>query len=271
MQRFRDVRIDDLSLGRVNDAFHDAYAEAKKTAEADAPVFVLFADVLVVHRAGESIELRVTPARFHALKCAVHAPVAAYALLCNARDRISSDETQKKLVALRERSASAIEEGGDAAEVLRMTIEFLDDALLGSISRGKLDAFARRAGELIMPLMDRSAEIQLSCLHERADEAFAMLSNEERALLQVVVAGHHQARERSLGMQYFEKRLGREDDRGSRVIYAEGATSIEAALAVVGKQRIDRDLARAFFGDPNRMERDLLGDAAARLLKNENR
>ena len=55
------------------------------------------------------------------------------------------------------------------------------------------------------------------------------------------------------------------------MIYAEGATSVEAALAVVGKQRIDRDLARAFFGDPNRMERDLLGDAAARLLKNESR
>lgn len=261
------MSLKDECLRGVNDVFHDAYGDAEKTAEADAPAFVLFADVLVVHRKGKSIELRVTPARFDALKCAVHAPVAAYALLRQACDRALTDETKKRIAMLRERSASAIEEGDDATPLLRMTIDFLDVAIRDAVAPADLDAFARRAGEMIMPLMDRSAELQLACLHERVDQAFAMLSSDEHDLVQVVVAGHHQARERSLGMQYFEKRLGRADDRGSRVIYAEGATSVEAALAVVGKQRIDRDLARAFFGDPNRMERDLLGDAAARLLK----
>ncbi|MGH7284901.1 MAG: hypothetical protein ACRELY_25525 [Polyangiaceae bacterium] len=262
------------SLGHVNEAFHDAYVAAEKAAEADEPVFVLFADVLVVHRAGKSIELQVTPARFHALKCAVHAPVAAYTLLRDACGPAMSEAVTKRLETLLDRSAKAIRDSDDAAPLLHMTIHLLENAISGSLSRADLDAFAKRAGEMIMPLMDHSAEIQLGCLHERVDEAFAMLTSEERELVQVVVAGHHQARERSLGMQYFEKRLGKTDDRGSRVIYAEGATSVEAALGVVGKQRIDRDLARAFFGDPNRMERDLLGDAAARLLgnvKNESR
>ncbi len=257
----------DDSLRHVNDAFHDAYVTAEKTAEADAPVFVLFADVLVVHRAGKSTELQVTPARFHALKCAVHAPVAAYALLHDACDRPLPTASIEKLGALRERSARAIDEEDPAAPLLHMTIDLIDRASRSPLPRAELEAFAKRAGEIIMPLMDRSAEMQLGCLHDRVDEAFAMLTPEERDLVQVVVAGHHQARDRSLGMQYFEKRLGKTDDRGSRVIYAEGATSVDAALGVVGKQRIDRDLARAFFGDANRMERDLLGDAAARLLR----
>ena len=92
LQRFSGVSHDEPSLGRINDAFHDAYAEAEKAAESDAPVFVLFADVLVVHHAGKSTELQVTPTRFHALKCAVHAPVAAYALLARVDPRHSGHQ-----------------------------------------------------------------------------------------------------------------------------------------------------------------------------------
>ncbi len=37
-------------------------------------------------------------------------------------------------------------------------------------------------------------------------------------------------------------------------------------MALVGKRRFDRAIATAFFGDATRLQRDVLGDAAASLL-----
>ena len=79
--------------------------------------------------------------------------------------------------------------------------------------------------------------------------------------LHVAVTGNHQARIRSLGMQYFARRLG-----ADRVLYAEGVAEVDAAVALIGAQRLDRAMAAAFFGSPRRMERDLLGDAAKAML-----
>ena len=39
-----------------------------------------------------------------------------------------------------------------------------------------------------------------------------------------------------------------------------------SALALIGTRRLDRTVARAFFGDARRLQRDLLGDAAHELL-----
>ena len=74
----------------------------------------------------------------------------------------------------------------------------------------------------------------------------------------------HQARARSLGMQYFQKRLGEPPGAEERVSYAEGVADAEEALALVGTRRADRAIASAFFGDPHRLQRDVLGDAVRR-------
>jgi hypothetical protein len=62
-------------------------------------------------------------------------------------------------------------------------------------------------------------------------------------------------------MQYFLRRL-HED----RVTYAEGVDNEQGALALVGIRRLDSTLASAFFDDPKRMQRDLLGDSAEQRL-----
>jgi hypothetical protein len=93
-----------------------------------------------------------------------------------------------------------------------------------------------------------------------------MLSPEERGALHVVVAGDHQARVRSLPMQYFKKLLGEPASEERRVTYAEGVRDERAAFELVGAQRLDRCMARAFFGEEKRLQRDILGDAAAQEL-----
>jgi hypothetical protein len=108
--------------------------------------------------------------------------------------------------------------------------------------------------------------MQLAALHEVVEDELSALSDKERRGLQVVVAGDHQARARNLGMQYFEKRFGESPGQERRVTYGEGMQNAEEALVLIGKRRVDRAIATAFFGDGERLQRDVLGDAAATLL-----
>ena len=50
------------------------------------------------------------------------------------------------------------------------------------------------------------------------------------------------------------------------VTYGENVSTEQEALALVGTRRLDKYIARAFFGDEKRLQRDVLGDAATRCL-----
>jgi hypothetical protein len=127
-------------------------------------------------------------------------------------------------------------------------------------------AFAAEMGPVLLRLTSAATQIQLRRLHEQTECAFATLAPQERAFVHVVVAGVHQARTRSLAMQYFQKRFGEPPGAERRVTYAEAVSTERAALELVGTQRLDRVIANAFFGDARRLQRDILGDAAAEQL-----
>ena len=52
-----------------------------------------------------------------------------------------------------------------------------------------------------------------------------------------------------------------------RLIFAESVFSVDPAVTLLGTILTDRVAADAFFGDQLRMERDLLSDAAARIVE----
>jgi hypothetical protein len=98
-------------------------------------------------------------------------------------------------------------------------------------------------------------------------EALACLDEAMLPELEIVVAGAHQARARSLGMQYCQKRFGEAPGEERRVAYAESAQDVDQARSLVGTRRLDRAIAGAFFGDPKRLQRDVLGDSAKSALQ----
>lgn len=67
-------------------------------------------------------------------------------------------------------------------------------------------------------------------------------------------------------MQYFQRRFGESEGDDDRVTYGENVSDEAEAIALVGTRRLDFELARAFFGDERRLQRDVLGDAAKRCL-----
>ncbi len=89
---------------------------------------------------------------------------------------------------------------------------------------------------------------------------------EEWGRLRVVVIGSQMPRRDNAAVQYFSRLLG-EGGEGRRLVYAEALYDEGRALNLLGTHQLDREVGAAFFGDPGRMERDLLGAAAAEYLR----
>jgi hypothetical protein len=240
-------------------------------------VFVLLADTLVVFRGGVRTELPCTPDVFHILKAITHVPVAIYAEVQRGgpnevsgerRDRL--ENLQKRLLQTRARLQEdsvrlALTEAAlrDVHTTLHACTTMLDLAL-GALTPEALDQFAKALGPVLLRLTHEATRLQLESLDQCVERALAPMSGAERSELHVVVTGDHQARARSLGMQYFRLRLGEPEER---VAYAEGVTDEKEAFELVGTRRLDSELARAFFGDEKRLQRDILGDSAETLLR----
>ncbi|HET6585666.1 MAG TPA: hypothetical protein VFG69_19540 [Nannocystaceae bacterium] len=259
------------ALDPINEQFHADYARARDEAELAGPVLVLLGDELTLLRPDDE-RPRVfpfSPRVFHVLKVVSHVPVTAFTLA-------RGDETARGAVArLREHvavvQAKLADDVGnpdvhtECRLVLDASATFLDALAAG----GQPDsaAFAAAMGPHLRSLLDHATRDQLAALDAAFEEVLALLDEDESAALHVVVAGAHQARERSLGMQYFQLRLGEPHDVDVRVTYAEAVGTVEDAVTLIGTQRLDRVLAAAFFGDERRLQRDLLGDAATRILE----
>ena len=256
-------------LDAVNKAFHQNSDAARSGAERQGPVLVVIAGSLVLHRNCDRhrVERAFTSRIYDVIKSAAHAPVALYAALQR------GDASSTRLLRSLETSLAAslesldqevqdVEVAGNMREVLERTLKFL----AGELDEAALDAFARQVGPLMLVLTDHATRYQLAALHHVAESLLGGLTSAEKRTLRVVVVGVHQVRARSLAMQYFQRRLREPEGAEERVTYAEGATTEEEALALVGTQRLDRAIATAFFGEAKRLQRDVLGDATKRLL-----
>ena len=247
-------------LDRINDAFHDGYACVREASVLAEPVLVLLGDTLTLAQSGGATRtFEVTPRLYHALKSIAHLPVAVFAVAQR------GGETAR-LAALTDAALERLAQDVTDAETCEECRTLLDATRAFIRDGGELDAYARAMGPCMLALGDRATRAQLAALHARFEEVLACLRDEERDRLHVVVAGVHQARARSLGMQYFRRRLDEPEGIERRVTYAEAVDTVDGALALVGTQRLDRCMARAFFGDENRLQRDILGDAAKRIL-----
>jgi hypothetical protein len=265
-------------LDAINDEFHDTYGVARNEARHEAPVFVVLADELIVFHRDTRIASSFAPVTFHIIKSVSHAPLAIFATFQRLEGKTLDATGREHLAEQRKLLGDSLERlARDAGElpastqrdlrtVLQACVDFLDPPR-SSASEENLAAFAGALGPVLLRLADDATQLQLDALHKHVERALGTLTAEDLARLHVVVAGDHQARARSLAMQYFQKRLGEPEQVERRVTYAEGVSDEQGALALVGTRRLDRALGRAFFGEEQRLQRDILGDAAHARLK----
>lgn len=254
----------------ANQLFHETYTASRDQAHHEAPILVLLQSELVLHFRALRKSFTYQRPSFDQAKVAAHIAVALYVL---SLERSQPPEYELRLDTLlgHARAALGREENDDSAQAsgiaaLLSACSSFGQALLESRTTCDRERFARAAGEHILRLTELATREQLAGLHEAVNAALTELDRAEHHRLEVVVAGDHQARARSAGMQYFERRLGEAPGADGRVTYGENISTEAEALALIGTRRLDRKLASAFFGDETRLQRDVLGDAAKACL-----
>jgi len=265
----------------VNSAFHSAYDEARTRESRDGPVLAVMADKLILMRARGRAEYATSSDVVSVVKGIAHAPVAIFVTLYSLGDASLDTATLTSLAHLDAglgasqlalRTLEATPDGVSAAlacvKIVSPTRAFLRKVLeAGHVEMSALETLAEDVREGLYDCLRLASHIQLASLHARTMEVIRELDPWEHRVLQVVVAGDHQARRRSLPMQYFQKLFREPPGADVRVVYGEGIETADEALTLVGTKRLDLVIAEAFFREPRRLYRDVLGDEAQEQLR----
>ncbi len=266
----------DQLLLDLNAASLQAYGAGRGAIQQRADPVIIVGQDLTFRWNGQTTRAPYTPRSYTVVKSLSHLFLGTVTLLQAHADDPggSQDSWRPHLAAMRDR-ARALEPhlaqlglGADALARHRYLsdhlLAFIDRALAeGLYARSDLTAMARSLTPLLLASVNDAAKAQIDMLHQAVQGWRAQLPPAAWDKVIVVIQGPHQPRAMNLQASYFRYALGDDD----RVIYAENIFDEKGALALLGTVLTDRELAAVTFGDPLRMERDLLGDAADAYLK----
>jgi hypothetical protein len=144
--------------------------------------------------------------------------------------------------------------------------ELLQAALgTGQASAATLRTFTRNISPMLLENVADATALEMRELYVTTAAWKKQLTPAEWNALHVVMIGPHMPRDQECSIQFFE-RLFRDHDEGRRIIYAEALWNEKDALNLLATHIVDESAGAAFFGDPMRMHRDLLSDAAKAYL-----
>jgi hypothetical protein len=273
-------------LCALNEAFHAAYDALREDVLASlGPVIAQIEDLLILRFRGQRLVGPARTRRYHELKAISHLPLALHVLLAN-RPGALDEGVRGRLTALRQlatKVGASLEARGFTPEVLarqRRLVEasqtFIDGLLArGSLAPGDLVAFTRARNPDLLGNAEDAARDQLETMHATVEAWKEQMTPAERTQLRAVVGVSHMSRPGNVALQYFSLALGenwegrfdQEDlQPGKRVLAAESAVDEPSAFALLATHALDARVATRFFGEKTRMERDLLADAAERIL-----
>lgn len=259
-------------LTALNDAFREAYAEAKqRVLAANGPTLIVSGDNFSLIRGAQRLEANAGTPVYDPVKTIAHVPLAIYVTLTPgdgavATDRIATLEKLRKLIPPAEQSLDQVKlSSADFArqkQIIERSVAFLDGIVRSrQCARRDLLAFTHSMAPLVMENVTLATRAQLDATHAVVSKWRREMSPDEWAKLHVVIIGPHMPREDLVVTQYF-LRLLHEPQEGRRVVYAESLWQEQQAMDLLGTHLLDGGVGEAFFGDSMRMHRDLLGDAA---------
>ena len=264
------------ALDDLNAAFRTTYAMAKVRHLAGTVIVINGDRALLMRSRAKTAEAVIRPPLYHRLKAVDHVPLALYLALEPLGPGPIPQERRTHFTALQALAEAAM---GDLPKtfqgpVLQRQRRILDHCLLlleevlrtGKVAPAQLDAFAAGQAPLLLANAKDAADLQLEALHREVSRWRKGMEPGEWNRLRVVLMGSHMAREGEVSWQYFSRVLGQPRE-GDRIIYAESRWELGEALDLLATHGVDQGLGTAFFGDPARMHRDVLADAAKAWLE----
>lgn len=272
----QDAKLGDPFVA-LNAVFRQNHARAReKLLLAGGPIILLDSDEIILIEGEKRQTAAYLPALYHWLKTVAHTPMAAFCLLAPEANGPASDPVVAEAARIVERIAAATPTLDDRGfspaqlprqrEILAKTRTFLETlARQRRVDVAARDGFLRDVKPLILSNMNDAARLQIDALHEKVTAWKRNLSADEWSRLKVVVIGGQMPRKDNVAVQYFARRLGVAGE-GERIVYAEGLFEQPRALSLMGTHLVDRRIAIGLFGDPWRMERELLANSAGQYL-----
>lgn len=269
--------VKDPLLDTLNNEFLEQYRQAlAATLAQGGPVILEEGDNLILVHKGERSRVQVKPVEYHELKAVAHIPLALFVMLSFPQEAELSGDRLQRLQHYRELMATAYEglsgrhftadQLGRQKKIFSASFELLDGVLAESqVSPSILEGFARQIGPLLLANVSDATALEMRSLYETAAAWQKQLTPAEWNALHVVVIGPHMPRDQECSVQFFE-RLFHDPEEGKRIIYAEALWNENDALNLLATHVVDEAAGAAFFGDPMRMHRDLLADAAKAYL-----
>jgi hypothetical protein len=264
-------------LAAVNDTFRAAYRRAREEAlSRTGPVILVEGDDLVLKFGLERSKVTYVPKEYHALKAVAHIPLTIHVLLDSVTGQPLDETRLHDLRVFRDQVLATLpvmestfpdeKQRQRQKQIVRESRGLLDSVLKnGKISEQALTAFRDRVRPLIDSSVAEAAKVQLDALNAAVKAWKGKLTEDEWKQLTVVVMGSQMPRKDNAAVLYFARLLG-EPGEGRRIIYAEALWDEQKALDLLGTHRLDARIGEAFFKDPTRMSRDLLGPAARAYL-----
>jgi hypothetical protein len=266
-------------LTDANQQFRAIYAASRASllARTRPIVIVDFGRLVLLRHAKPDLEEPHNPPLYHRYKGIAHIPTAIYVALAPWLDTPGVPEWRASLEILRDKLRPVLSELDSLGfppedlqrqrEIVTASLTFIDDALARpALEPQRLRSFTRSMGALQLRNADAAAALQIDRIHAivtrwRTEE----LSLDDWNRIYVVVLGFKMPRDGYAQFQYFERVLGSHES-GQRLIYAEGLTTRDAALDLLGTIVTDRGAALYFFNDVMRMDRDVMADGAKKRL-----
>ena len=273
----------------LNASFRSAYADLRSQLQAtQTPVIIQVGDKIILFNKGMRTESMAISPRYTELKTIAHLPLALYVMLSNETNKVMTDVQLDKLRDYRTLIGSvsnalatlnfSSEQLDRQGRLIKRSLSLIDTVLSHKIiSKDALHQFTLSQRDDCLANMSDAAEEQINTLDHQFKSWVKDMTPEERQHIRVVVGASHMPRIGNLAMQYFSAALaenfegryveeGSSKDNSFRLIYGENVFDEEKALRLLGTHLIDADIGTNFFNDAQRIHRDLLSDAAEKII-----
>jgi hypothetical protein len=272
---------DDAALGAfeaLNRESRGAYAWARaRVLEQQGPIILTDFDTLTLLDGARRETVETTPPLELPLKASAHAPLALFGLhaaLGEAALGTVQIASLRRLAEALDRTSEALPKSQLSAEqrariqtIVQCTRTRIESTCArGAIATEELNALAGEIRPAIAANIHDAARLKIDTYQAVVTRWRGQLGPERWGRLRVIVMGGQMPRKDNLTVQYFARLLG-ERGESKRIIYAESLFEEPRAMNLLGTHLIDSATAAILFGDPLRLDRDVLGDAAREYLE----
>ena len=266
------------SLKKIDVFFRSTYNQAREhTLRDTGPIIIASGEDLTLLHAGKEIKSIPPPTGYRALTTISHITLSLFLLLePYGEGRISSDrlEQLQQLSRLAESAKVTVTEyladdlrlAEDQITVINKSCSLIDELIVKQKwAANDLAIFLEQVKPQILQNVKLAAKFRIDHFHNQMMTWKQNISEREWDRMRVIVSGAAMPRKHNLAVQYFSKLFGVRGE-GLKITYAESIFSQKRALQILGTNLLDTQIGVGYFGDPWRMHRDLLGNAAAVYL-----